>query len=185
MNKLLIIVLCFSMLLISCTGNQGNTSSYVSDDTSKTINEISSVSSVLSDENSEFTSSKEEVFEFAVDAKTAVERISNEIALTADTIEIDRRFLVEKTAISDDMYDDFYGTMSYELSDNSSLLVFCCNTAVKAANLKKHIENIVSDYSESSFFEPDTKIVSYQGYTIVVTTKNNFDEENLVSKLIQ
>lgn len=185
MKKLLIIVLCFSVLLVSCNRTQSDTSSDTFSNESEVISETSSASSIPSNEISEVTSSNEEIFEFAIDAKTAVERISEEISLTADTVEIDRHFLFEKTTISNDMYDDFCGTMSYELSNNSSVLVFCCNTAVKATNLKKHIENIVSDISAHSFFDADTKIISYQGYTIVVTTQNNFDEENLVSKLIQ
>ncbi len=185
MKKLLITALCLSFLLISCTGNQIDTNSYMPGDTSEIVSEIPSVSSTLSDDNSESTSSNEEVFEFAIDAKTAVETISKEISLTADAVEIDKHFLFEKTAVSNDMYDDFHGMMSYEISDNSSVLVFCCNTAAKTTNLRKHIENILSSDPAPSFFEADTKIISYQGYIIVVTTKNNFDEENLVSKLIQ
>ncbi len=185
MKKLLIIALCLSVLLVSCNRTQDDTSSYASSDTSEIVSEFPSVSNTASVEISEVTSSKEEIFEFAIDAKTAVKRISEEISLTTDTVELDRHFLLEKTEISDDMYDDFYGTMSYEISNNSSVLVFCCNTAVRATNLKKHIENIISNDSAPSFFETGTKIISYQGYTIVITTKNNFDEENLVSKLIQ
>ena len=185
MNKLLIIALCLSVFLMSCSGNQIDDNSHTSSDTSEVISEIPSVSGVASDKASEVTSSKEEIFEFHIDAKTAVERISNEISLTTDVVEIDKHFLFEKTAISNDMYEDFNGIMSYEISDNSSVLVFCCNTAVRATNLKKHIESIISTDSTPLFFETDTKIISHQGYTIVITTKNNFDEENLVSKLIQ
>ncbi len=184
MKKLLIILFCLSVLLMSCTGNQ-DTSSFTSSDTNEVVSEVSSVSSSISNENSETTSSKEEVFEFAVDAKTAVERISSEISLTADIIEIDERFLYEKTSIASDMYDDFYGTMSYEIADNSFVMVFCCNTAVRTTNLKEHIENAISSDSISSLFDSDTKVISYYGYTIVISTKSNFDEENLISKLIQ
>ena len=185
MKKLLIILLCLSVLLTSCAIRQNDTTSFTSSDTNEVVSEISSVSSVMSSESSEITSSQEEIFEFAIDAKTAVERIASEIALTSDAVEIDKHFLFEKTTISNDMYDDFCGKMSYEISDNSYVLVFCCKTVAKATNLKKYIENTMSNDYASSFFEPDTKIISHRGYTIVITTKNNFDEENLVSKLIQ
>lgn len=187
MKKLFCIALCI-FLLTSCIKKPLDTSS----DTS--IKETSSVSSVVEEipstadtsiEVSEETSSKEEMFEFLIDAKTAAKRILEELPFTADTVELDRHFISEKTDISEDMYEDFYGEASYETNDDSFIAVFCCKTEEKSQKLKQKLHEALVDEGKLSYLSTYAKVFSANGYVVILVTQNNFDEENLVSKLIQ
>lgn len=184
MKKFFCVALCALFVLASCNNNPPESSS---DPSSCDVSEISSdVSQVSSEEEaSQITSSQEEIFEFAVDAKTAVKRIKDEIPFTADMIELDKHFLHEKTGISEDMYEDFYAQTSYETSDNSFVAVFCCKTADKADKLKQKLEGALLDENKLSYLSSDAKILTSSGCVVFIATQNNFDEENLVSKLIQ
>ena len=103
----------------------------------------------------------------------------------ADAVEINRHFVLEKAGVSEDMYEDFYGEMSYETADNSFVAVFCCKTAEKSEALKLKLNQALANEDKLSHLSPDAKIFSANGYVFFIVTQNNFDEENLVSKLIQ
>ena len=184
MKKLFCVVLCAVFVLASCSKNPLKNSSDTSRcDISEISSEISQVSST--EESSQATSSQEEVFEFSIDAKTAAKRIHDEIPFTADMVELDKRFIYEKLGVSEDMYEDFYSEMSYETSDNSLLAVFCCKTLDKVNKLKQKLESALLDETKFAHLSSDAKIVISKGYVVFIITQNNFDEENLVSKLIQ
>ena len=181
MKRLFCAMLC--VLVLSSCGKNPTTNS--SDITSKDTSSVSIVEHTSSDESSQITSSQEEIYVFSIDAKTAVKRIQAEIPFTADAVEIDRRFVLEKAGVSEDMYEDFYGEMSYETADNSFIAVFCCKTTEKSESLKLKLNQALANEDKLSHLSPDAKIFSANGYVFFIVTQNNFDEENLVSKLIQ
>lgn len=187
MKRLFCIVVSV-LILTSCTKQPLVTSSDASSvDTSFNVSTIEDVSSeeVSSEVVSEDVSSQEEIFEFSIDAKTMVEKVKEEISLNSDTVSLDKRFIFEKTGISDDMYDDFYAEMSYEVAKNDFVVVFCCNTAKKVDNLKQKLSEALGDETKLFDLSNDASIVSENGYILLIATQNNYNEENLVSKLIQ
>ncbi len=182
MKKLFSVALCV-LLLTSCIRKPPETSSNTSSQETSSVSSV--IEEVSSSEASESTSSQEEIFEFPIDAKTAVKRIKDEIPFTADTVELDTHFIFEKTEVSEDMYEDFYGETSYETADNSFIAVFCCKTAKKSENLKLKLDEALANEGKLSYLSPYAKVLSAKGYVVFIVTQNNFDEENLVSRLIQ
>ena len=181
MKKLFCILVCV-LLLASCSQDPAPTSSDMS---SQDISSIIVSEDTSSEEVSEITSSQEEVFEFFIDAKTAVKKIQEDIPFTADVVELDSHFIYEKTGVSSDMYLDFYGEASYETADSSFIAVFCCGTNTKVDKLKQKLGEALADEEKISYLSPYAKVLSVDGYVVLIATQNNFDEENLVSKLIQ
>lgn len=169
------------LILSSCRDNPTTTSSDVS------VQETSSTSIVetSSEDISQITSSQEEGFEFLTGAKEAAEKIREDVLLFADTVLLDSRFILEKTGISEDMYLDFYGETSFETADNSFIAVFCCSTADKVEKLKQKLSEALADDDKLSYLSESANVFSADGYVVLIATQNNFDEEYLVSKLIQ
>ena len=182
MKKLLSVALC-AILLTSCIRKPPETTSDASDQDVSTVSTV--IEEVSSNEVSEVTSSQEEIFEFSLSAKEAAKKILEEIPFTADTVELDRRFIFEKAEVSEDMYEDFYGETSYETEDHSFVAVFCCKTAERSEKLKLKLNEALANEGKLSYLSPRAKVFSAKGYVLFIVTQNNFDEENLVSKLIQ
>ena len=182
MKELFSVALCV-LLLTSCIRKPPETTSDVSSQDISTVSTV--IEEVSSNEVSEATSSQEEIFEFSINAKEAAKRILEEIPFTADTVELDRHFIFEKTDISEDMYEDFYGETSYETADDSFIAVFCCKTAEMSEKLKLKLNEALANKEKLSYLSPHAKVFSAKGYVFFIVTQNNFDEENLVSKLIQ
>ena len=169
------------LILSSCRNNPSTNSSDISGQETGSA----SIVETSSEEVSEITSSQEEVFEFFVDAKTAVKKIQEDVLFTTDVVQLDSHFILEKTGVSEDMYLDFYGETSFETIDNSLIAVFCCNTSDKVEKLKQKLAEALTDENKLSYLSEHANVFSANGYVVFIVTQNNFDEENLVSKLIQ
>lgn len=188
MKKVLSAVILIALLLSSCTGKPTDVSSSPSgtesETVSETVSETSSVNIVDSSDNSSLVSSQDEGYDLHISAKTAVERIMEEVSLSSDTVELDSRFLSEKMSVSSDMYDDFYGLASYEISDVDLVAVFGCKTVDGAEKIRKLLSDSLKDGAGLSYLSPYAKIISVDGYTVFIATESKFDEESLASKLL-
>ena len=180
MKRLFCIALS-ALILSSCGQNPPASSSDMSTQETNSI----SIIETSSDEVSETTSSQEEIFEFSIDAKTVVKSIQEDVPFTANVVQLDKHFILEKTGITNDMYLDFYGETSFEAADNSFIAVFCCSTITKVEKLKQKLSEALADEDKLSYLSENANIISSNGYVVFIATQNNFDEENLVSKLIQ
>ncbi len=173
---ILFFVLCLT--LVSCTQQVPQTSSIES-------SEPSSVIEVSSEISSEETSSEIIVFN---DLSKIANTVSKKLKMR-DLVEADEMALLGMTQLGSEMYDGFYGKVSYVLDHFDTVFVFYCHTEEMVENLKavllKVKENYSDIHSEQAKEDIDnSQIISQNGYVLWVVAHDISNLEEIVTPLL-